>query len=406
MKNKVYYGEYSLKHWIDLILSGNIELPDYQRSFAWEKKDAENLIDAFKDNQFVPPITIGVYTKNNKKQNLILDGQQRLSSILLAYLGIFPIKDKFDKIHNLTDNENSEDDNNQSNNKAFQWRFPILLNYGKTKFDIINTLNQNDSEKQKYHFIDFGIDDKFLNEKYLGFSLLIPKESEQKNYFASTFIDINSGGKELNLAEIREALYYLDENLKEFFSPKYASNYIIKPKGSSAYKLDFVKYLSMISQYLHNDKSVKNIAVGTRNKQDVLERDYFRLYIQSTIKDEISEIWGNYSKISELFPNESWKERVENVGKYLELLLGKESDFSSLIKVDIYLFGLVYFVVFENKKILENKIPELKNALEITSNEFQSEKDGHAKSPSQLQYIKKRIEKSIEIYKEFINESA
>lgn len=407
MKNKVYYGEYSLKHWVYLILSGNIELPEYQRSFAWEKEDVKRLIDTFKDDQFVPPVTIGVYTKNNKKQNLILDGQQRLSSILLAYLGLCPIKEKFNKTHSPIDNEDNEDNTNQSNDKVIQWRFPILLgNCPKTKLEIINELNQNSEEKQKYYFIDFGIDDDFLNNKYLGFSLLIPNESEQKNYFASTFIDINSSGKELNPLEIREALYYLDENLEEFFSPKYTSNYIVKPKGSSAYKLDFVKYLSMISQYLHNDKSAKNIAVGTRSKQDALERDYFRLYIQSAIKDEISEIWGNYSKISESFPNGSWKEGTNNVGKYLELLLGKESNFSSLIKVDIYLFGLVYFVLFENKKILEHKIPELKDKLEKISNDFQLDKSGHAKSPSLLQYIKKRIEKSIEIYKEFIDESA
>ena len=30
-KNKIYYGEYTLKHWIDLILTGNIILPKYQR---------------------------------------------------------------------------------------------------------------------------------------------------------------------------------------------------------------------------------------------------------------------------------------------------------------------------------------------------------------------------------------
>lgn len=26
-KNRVYYGEYSLSHWVDLILQKNIELP-------------------------------------------------------------------------------------------------------------------------------------------------------------------------------------------------------------------------------------------------------------------------------------------------------------------------------------------------------------------------------------------
>lgn len=38
MDNKVYYGEYSLDHWIKLILKKDIVLPDYQRNFTWSLK--------------------------------------------------------------------------------------------------------------------------------------------------------------------------------------------------------------------------------------------------------------------------------------------------------------------------------------------------------------------------------
>ena len=31
MKTKVYYGEYTLRYWIDLILSKNVVIPSYQR---------------------------------------------------------------------------------------------------------------------------------------------------------------------------------------------------------------------------------------------------------------------------------------------------------------------------------------------------------------------------------------
>lgn len=41
-KNKVYYGEYTLKHWIDLILTENIILPKYQRFFVWDKDKSRN----------------------------------------------------------------------------------------------------------------------------------------------------------------------------------------------------------------------------------------------------------------------------------------------------------------------------------------------------------------------------
>lgn len=92
MENKVYYGEYTLKHWINMMLTGNIVLPDYQRHFVWRKKDVKRLLQSLSEGQFVQPVTIALYNDGTTKQNLILDGQQRLTSLLLAYLGYFPNK--------------------------------------------------------------------------------------------------------------------------------------------------------------------------------------------------------------------------------------------------------------------------------------------------------------------------
>lgn len=38
MDKKVYYGEYSLKHWIELMLKKDLEPPPYQRSFVWSEE--------------------------------------------------------------------------------------------------------------------------------------------------------------------------------------------------------------------------------------------------------------------------------------------------------------------------------------------------------------------------------
>lgn len=45
--------------------------------------------------QFVPPVIIGAFKDEDGYHNYILDGQQRLTSILLAYIGFFPDKSKF-----------------------------------------------------------------------------------------------------------------------------------------------------------------------------------------------------------------------------------------------------------------------------------------------------------------------
>lgn len=49
---------------------------------------------AVKNNQFIPPVTIGMLVINGKKENYILDGQQRLTSILLTLFEVFPKKGK------------------------------------------------------------------------------------------------------------------------------------------------------------------------------------------------------------------------------------------------------------------------------------------------------------------------
>lgn len=71
MNNKVFYGEYTLKHWIDMMLSDNIALPDYQRHFVWRERDVKRLIQSLKDGQFVQPVTVALYDDGITKRNLI-----------------------------------------------------------------------------------------------------------------------------------------------------------------------------------------------------------------------------------------------------------------------------------------------------------------------------------------------
>ena len=72
MKNKIYYGEYSLEHWIKLIFKKDIVLPEYQRYFVWDERKMKNLLVSIKNEQFVPPITIGNYREIDSGENINL----------------------------------------------------------------------------------------------------------------------------------------------------------------------------------------------------------------------------------------------------------------------------------------------------------------------------------------------
>ena len=144
MENRVYYGEYSLSHWIKLILKENISLPIYQRAFVWNENKVKTLIKTLENKLFIPPVTIGAFNLEGDRSNLILDGQQRLTSLLLSYLDVFPNKEKFiekDAIIYLNDNDDEEEDDQ---NNRIEWTFEKLLELGNTKEKILNNIKNSD----------------------------------------------------------------------------------------------------------------------------------------------------------------------------------------------------------------------------------------------------------------------
>jgi uncharacterized protein with ParB-like and HNH nuclease domain len=224
MEHKVFYGEYSLKHWIDLMLKGSIVIPEFQRPFVWYEEDAEGLMESFNANSFIPPVMIGSYNDNGDTIDYVIDGQQRLSSILLAYLGKFPIKP--DK-----ESDNDDEDNN------FEWDFEKIqkLNYNKkTNSDIPLKM-----EKKLYSDFDLSkfdikpLDDTFFKKYYLGFSYIKPYEqdsSKQKGFYASLFRNINMRGVSLSDMQARNALYWLDKDKVKFFKPDFVKNIKVDKK--------------------------------------------------------------------------------------------------------------------------------------------------------------------------------
>ena len=158
MENRVYYGEYSLKHWINLMLKRNIILPEYQRSFVWDEKDVKRLIKSLGEGQFVQPITIANYNSGNKEHNLLLDGQQRLTSILLSYLGYIPDKDKFASIEKLASADDSEEESDNPT-KIIGWTFEDMLDDDCSK-NTIKSIKEKIEKTGKYKELKINISNK------------------------------------------------------------------------------------------------------------------------------------------------------------------------------------------------------------------------------------------------------
>lgn len=386
MNNKVYYGEYTLRHWINLILKKNIILPDYQRYFVWDQNKAKELIKAFKEKQFIPPVTIGNFKSEKESINLILDGQQRLTSILLAYIGYFPNKTINQKeLKFMDENDNLIED--EGINNILEWNFNELLKNGSTKEEIKENLSY-----ENYIKFDFNVGKDFFDNNFLGFSYLVPllaNDKEQQKFYSKVFRSINIQGESLLALESRAALYYLDKDLEDYFIPKFIEKIYVNDS-----KVDFVRYLALLSQY-KKEKTADELGKRFAGKME----KYYEEYIYFTVGEEDSNIFIKYSEV--------FKDKKEYEKMYINL---KESlkklellkKYGSIIDVDITLFGLIYFIVFEKKEIDYSKKESIIKEINKEIEKIRREDTKHIKNPAAFKYLRYRVRRSIEIYERYI----
>lgn len=413
MKSNTFYGEYTLKHWIDLLLSKNITLPEYQRRFQWDIPDVIRLMKSLSDGQFVQPITIAHYKPDGSpvSTNLLLDGQQRLSSVLLAYLGYFPNKDKFEYCEDYAiDDDSTEDEEGPVPDKApIKWRFPNLLADDSSQNTISAIIERIKTDGRYVEMKIENLKDDFFETTYLGFSYIVPEttnKSEIDSGFARLFRNINYYGKRLSVLESRRSLYFLDERYKMFFDGTSSKGDILGGiKILENYKsntIDIVRYLSALSQYCpHNDiRSVMKWYSSYASRESYYSD--FVSYITGLDQECFPEKFKDF-KMQKVFPKNEWLERYDVlydvITRFRDAMdLTANNAFKSWIDADFWLFGLIYYIVFKGMSLKEDTA-NLKDQIE------KAIKDAHAeygKSPNRLGNLRARLEKSINIFSAYV----
>lgn len=389
MDNKVFYGEYTLRHWINMILRKELLLPEYQRFFVWKEKKMDLLIETLQDKRFVPPVSIGVYMESDEKQNLIIDGQQRLTSILLAYLGLFPEQSEDFISHERAladERDDGIDDEDFEDDELLDWTFKKLTVHGRTKESILSGL-----KLQNYKRKDYNLPDEFWDTTFLGFSYMVPDLSQEKaqlKYYSKVFRDINIQGQRLQPLESRQALYFLDKDLLDLFNPSFAHDIIIGVKPSK--KMDFVRYLSLLSSY----KKLNSYYWVARGNGYVKEMErFYENFIFSIVGEAPMDI---FASLAEMFDLDDWHRRIQLLELRINDLELKRT-FASIVQMDTYFFGLIYHIVFLGRDINISDKQDLNQELD---NLYESYKESylHSRSPNALKYMQKRMEESINTY--------
>lgn len=394
MENRVYYGEYSIRRWINLILTKSIVLPDYQRCFVWGEDKVEALVQTLKENRFVPPIVIGAcINEDGSQQNYVIDGQQRLSSLLLAYIKKFPRKGAF-PIEDSIVSDNDDTDDEEVETVGCDWTFRSVAT-GIMENEQTIRARCDSSQYTELNVSLQGID---LDTTYIGFCFLVPgcdDENKKIRYFTRTFHEVNKGGIALSQQESRRSLYFLKNDKKDFFEPRWSLSYTLMIKGKAVQRqtLDFVRYMALLFDYKkHNCDESK---VACRRKKDL--DAYYVDFVYSIVDGKTSD---TFSKFSEVFPAANF---VQDMNR-LHAEIGKLSpptEYDSIIDMDVYFMGLAYVVLFEKKRLKDEKIPALKEELLSLISSYRAD-SSHKKAPGALKNLRLRLNKSIAAFKKAV----
>lgn len=379
-----------------LLRSGDIVLPKYQRHFVWERERVDKLVVSIKEDLFIPPVTIGAFKENGKLQNFIIDGQQRLTSILLAWLGIYPDKEHYIRNDDVlaTEDEGIElEDADDEEPMIIKWNVQELFG-DDNSYEAIKARALHNGYYDRF---DPSLDLEILKNHFLGFNYLVPSSLnpvEMQKYFSSVFRSVNYSGVNLLPQESRKALYYLDSHYEHFFAPDFCERItVVNKKVKGNVIMDFTRALALLTSLHHNNRDYRKPGRGYGRKLEV----YYEHFIQSVVSGEYEDLFG---KFTDLYADNSFAQPFVQLQQQIGDL-GFYGRYESIISMDLFFMGLIYWVLFEKRLIDLTRKDELKRRLQEKADAYKHEPK-HGRSPSSLKYLQVRMEASINIYGEYV----
>lgn len=401
LKAKIIYipNALSVRTLIEALIDKEYVIPDFQRRFVWKKTQVAKLALSLIKDVPIPPI----YLYGDKNADVILDGQQRVTSMFLYfnnlwYTGLSTYK-RFDfgEIDRLNKKvveleKKREEAKKDKLEKAIinAYSEEIKAIYAELKKDHgvsrSKFLIKNGNTKQDITFSNFDSNEqRVLWKKRVEITLVKCSSLHPKRVYADIFKLLNSAGKLLGSQEIRNGIYYDSALYKDLFvlnqNPTWRSIY----GNESQYYKDVEILLKMLAlnhytvQGLYFDEDLKE------NKEGVLVA-FHRTFSWSNIMEEYSELYIS----SEENPDE--KSAVAQLKHFFDCIINVKSN----RKCNKAVFEAVFVAFCKlniNEPIDYSWICDLENEIEFQKGQVLSNKSS----------VQRRLTKAFEKMKEKYN---
>ena len=216
-----------------------IKIPFYQRGYSWDKENVEKLLEDIYSSKTNNYFLGSIILKNNGNSKIIIDGQQRISTILLIYKIIQKYYDKnsseikidnwyneikFDSA-NLIDGkylseiiENEEKDFGPETIKTKYYENYMIINDFIKNKPINNFYNQLEKVLLSQVFIDTNADEHVIFSQINSTGKVLSGFDLVKNYLFSHISDdlqnISTSNKEKEITKTLNKLASVSEKLK------------------------------------------------------------------------------------------------------------------------------------------------------------------------------------------------
>ena len=325
------------------------------------------------------------------------------------------------------EDDSALDDSERESSKrnAILWKFNELLASQNRKEDIIERIS-NDERYVKLNDREFiDLSDNFFENTYMGFSYIVPECTEQtdvQDAFSKLFRNINYFGKKLDALESRKSLYFQNMDLVKYFDGKTddGSDVLCGIKimeNLQPYNIDFVRYLSILSQYFANNEDKNKVLVGYSafSSRESYYADYVSYILGQGLDEQESrpEKFNNFNFTS-TFPTNCWCERFEILRQTIERIkayigLNERESFKTWIDADYWLFGLIYHILFKNRILKASLSREKRSGSTTTLQEeimnmirAKQRDNNYVRNTNRLGNLRNRLSESCEIYKKYV----
>lgn len=194
-----YKTDVAFKTLVESVKDNMYIIPDFQRVYKWTEDQVENLAVSLIRGMPIPPI----YTYRNEMNQLeILDGQQRVISMVLYYMGKYTKKTRnnyIDLISTGNPNESLFDclKNTGLKDKKYNMKYYDLID-GEEVEKIIDITYAN---------LPVNIKRKLDYTTITVIEINIEKKSLRNRYLYKIFANLNAGGTQLTSQELRNGIY-------------------------------------------------------------------------------------------------------------------------------------------------------------------------------------------------------